>query len=437
MIPPKSKQGLPLFLQFSLQMPPGCCIIFGLTISKGWMEMNILVINAGSSSLKFQLIDMETERARIVGGCMRIGLEGSHMEARLPGGEETKFDLPMEDHAQAFLAVKNALVSGKTRVIDSLEEINAVGHRVVQGGPRLQRSVLIDDGVLREIEELSELAPLHNPAHVLAMRACRAVFGGELPQVAVFDTAFHSTMPPEAYVFPLPYEYYEKYKIRRYGFHGTSHKFVSDRCAQVMDRPLSELKLVTCHLGNGSSITAVKYGKSVDTSMGLTPLDGFMMGTRCGAVDPSAVLYLMQKEGWGPEETSDVLNKESGALGVSGVSSDDRDVKAAAAEGNERALLARAIQRYQVRKCIGAYAAAMDGVDAIVFTGGIGENTYDLREDVCKHLTYLGVTFDGEANLRCIRGVEGEISGPESKVRVFVLPTNEELLIARETKGLC
>ena len=395
--------------------------------------MNILVINAGSSSLKFQLIDMENERARISGGCMRIGLPGSTFEAKLPGGEETKFELPMEDHAQAFLAVKNALVSGGTKVIDSLEEINAVGHRVVQGGPKLQRSVLIDDEVLREIEEVSELAPLHNPPILAAIRACRTVFGQALPQAAVFDTAFHSTMPPEAYVFPLPYEYYEKYKLRRYGFHGTSHKFVSDRCAQVMGRPLRELKLITCHLGNGSSITAVKHGRSVDTSMGLTPLDGFLMGTRCGGVDPSAVLYLMEKEGWSADEASDVLNKKSGALGISGISSDDRDIKAAALAGNERAKLSRSIQRYQVRKFIGAYAAAMDGVDAIVFTGGIGENTFDLRADVCKNLTYLGVTFDDEANLRCIRGVEGEISGAGSKVKVFVLPTNEELLIARET----
>jgi len=291
--------------------------------------MNILVINAGSSSLKFRLIDMENERTRISGGCLRIGLEGSTFEAKLPGGKEIKRDVPMRDHAEAFQAVKEALITGETRVIDSLEEINAVGHRVVQGGPKLQRSVLIDDGVLREIEAVSELAPLHNPAHVLAIRACRAVFGEALPQAAVFDTAFHSTMPPEAYLFPLPYEYYEKYKIRRYGFHGTSHKFVSDRCAQVMGRPLSELKIITCHLGNGSSITAVKHGKSVDTSMGLTPLDGFLMGTRCGGVDPSAVLYLMEKEGWSADEASDVLNKKSGALGVSGVSSDDRDVKAA------------------------------------------------------------------------------------------------------------
>jgi acetate kinase len=399
--------------------------------------MNILVINAGSSSLKYQLINMENERVRISGGCMRIGLEGSTFEAKLPGGEGMKRLLPMRDHAEAFMAVKDALTTGETRVIGSLEEINAVGHRVVQGGPKLQGSVLLDDEVLREIEALSELAPLHNPAHVLAIRACRAVFGEALPQVAVFDTAFHATMPPEAYVFPLPYEYYEKYKIRRYGFHGTSHKFVSGRCAEVMGRPLRELKLITCHLGNGSSITAVKHGKSVDTSMGLTPLDGFLMGTRCGGVDPSAVLYLMQKEGWGADEAGEVLNKKSGALGVSGVSSDDRDIKAAALAGNERAALTRAIQRYQVRKFIGAYAAAMDGVDAIVFTGGIGENTFDLRADVCRHLTYLGVTFDDAANERCVGGVEGEISGAGSKVKVFVLPTNEELLIARETKALC
>jgi len=399
--------------------------------------MNILVINAGSSSLKFQLIDMDNERARIVGGCMRIGLPGSTFEAKLPGGEETKRLLPMRDHAEAFQAVKDALTTGETRVVDSLEEINAVGHRVVQGGPKLRHSVLIDDEVLREIEEVSDLAPLHNPPIVTAIRACRAVFGQALPQAAVFDTAFHAAMPPEAWMFPLPYEYYEKYKIRRYGFHGTSHKFVSDRCAEVMGRPLSELKLITCHLGNGSSITAVKYGKSIDTSMGLTPLDGFLMGTRCGGVDPSAVLYLMEKEGWSVEEAGEVLNKRSGALGVSGISSDDRDVKAAAFAGNERAQLTRAIHRYQVRKFIGAYAAAMDGVDAIVFTGGIGENTFDLRAHVCKNLTYLGVTFDDGANERCQRGVEGEISGADSRVKVFVLPTNEELLIARETKALC
>ncbi|MDR0530971.1 MAG: acetate kinase [Oscillospiraceae bacterium] len=402
--------------------------------------MDILVINAGSSSLKYQLIDMETEAVLASGGCERIGLDGSRLEAKLPGGAKITYELTMHNHTEAFLAVTKALTEGESKVIDSLGCIQAVGHRVVQGGPKLQESVLIDDAVLAEIERNADFAPLHNPAHVQGIRACQQVFGPGVPQAAVFDTAFHATLPPEAYLFPLPYEYYEKYQLRRFGFHGTSHKFVSRRCAKVMGVPLRELKIITCHLGNGSSITAVKNGLSVDTSMGLTPLDGFLMGTRCGAVDPSAILYLMAKEGWDINQTSDVLNKRSGALGVSGISSDDRDVKAAAEDPGhplqQRAALARGIQRYQVRKFIGAYAAAMNGVDAIVFTGGIGENTTDLRAHICRNLTYLGVKFDAEANERCIRGVEGEISAPGSKVRVFVLPTNEELLIARETQAL-
>jgi len=398
--------------------------------------LKILVINAGSSSLKYQLIGMESETALVAGSCERIGLAGSRLEAKTPGGGAYAVELPMPTHAQAFLAVSRALTEGETRVIGSLAEIDAVGHRVVQGGPNLQQSMLVDDEVLGEIERVSDLAPLHNHAHIQGIRACREVFGAAIPQVAVFDTAFHATMPPEAYLFPLPYEYYEKYKLRRYGFHGTSHKFVSDRCAQVMGKPLEELKIITCHLGNGSSITAVRHGKSIDTSMGLTPLDGFMMGTRCGGVDPSAVLYLMKKEGLSVDEASNILNQRSGALGVSGVSSDDRDIKAAAQAGNLRAQLSREIQRYQVRKFIGAYAAAMDGVDAIVFTGGIGENTTDLRKDVCEHLSYLGVAFDDAANEALVRGREGELSAPGSRVRIFVLPTNEELLIARETKAL-
>jgi len=400
--------------------------------------LDILVINAGSSSLKFQLIDMKTEAVRISGGCGRIGIDGL-LEVKLPDGRKFKHELPMKDHTEAFLAVKKALTEGETKVIDSLDEVHAVGHRIVQGGPKLLESVIITDEVLDEIERNADFAPLHNPASIQGIRACQEVMGDTL-QTVVFDTAFHSTMPPEAYMFPLPYEYFEKYQLRRFGFHGTSHKFVSLRCAEVMGKTPQELKLVTCHLGNGSSIAAVKYGKSVDTTMGLTPLDGFLMGTRCGSVDPSAVLYLMEKEGWTPDETSDVLNKKSGALGISGVSSDDRDVKAAAEDlahpMQKRAALAREIQRYQVRKFIGAYAAAMDGVDAIVFTGGIGENTQDLRADICENLTYLGVTFNAEENARCVGGVEGEISGADSRVRVFVLPTNEELLIARETRDL-
>ncbi|MDR1927636.1 MAG: acetate kinase [Oscillospiraceae bacterium] len=398
--------------------------------------MYILVINAGSSSLKYQLIDMTTEAVLAKGGCERIGLDGSKLEGSANGGEKFSVQAAMPNHTEAFLQVKKALTEGENKVIDDLAEIQAVGHRVVQGGPNLQQSVRVAPEILAELERISDLAPLHNPAHIQGIRACLAVFGSELPQVLVFDTAFHSTMPPEAYIFPLPYEYYEKYQLRRYGFHGTSHKFVSQRCAEVVGKALGDLKVITCHLGNGSSITAVKHGRVIDTSMGLTPLDGLLMGTRCGAVDPSAILYLMRKEGWSAEETNDILNKKSGALGVSGISSDDRDLKAAAAEGNVRAALARKIQRYQVRKIIGSYAAAMDGVDAIVFTGGIGENTVDLRAGICENLSYLGVIFDPAANERCVRGKEGAISAPDSRVRVLVLPTNEELLIARETKEL-
>ncbi len=398
--------------------------------------MNILVINAGSSSLKYQLFDMKQEKVLAKGGCERIGLDGSKLEARLPDGEMFERETPMPDHTAAFAVVQQALTGGQTKVIDRLDEIHAVGHRVVQGGPNLQKSTLVTEEVVAELESIYDLAPLHNPGHVQGIRACLAAFGPALPQVLVFDTAFHSTMPPEAYIFPLPYEYYEKYKVRRYGFHGTSHKYVSQRCAEAMGKPLSELKIITCHLGNGSSITAIKNGKVIDTTMGLTPLDGFLMGTRCGGVDPSAILYLQKKEGWTPDETNEILNKKSGALGVSGVSSDDRDLRAAVAEGNERAALARKIQHYQIRKFIGAFAAAMDGVDAIVFTGGIGENTFDMRWNVCSNLRYLGVKVDAAVNETLVRGPEGEISTPDSKVRVFVLATNEEIMIARETRAL-
>ncbi|MDR2646551.1 MAG: acetate kinase [Oscillospiraceae bacterium] len=398
--------------------------------------MLILVINAGSSSLKYQLINMETEAVLAKGGCERVRLNGSKISGKTGDGREFAFETPMQDHTQAFLAVKDALTSGSAKVIDNLSQIKAIGHRVVQGGARFQKPTRVTPEVLEELLPYNDLAPLHNPPALEGIRACLGVVGTDLPQVLVFDTAFHSTMPPESYIFPLPYEYYEKYGIRRYGFHGTSHQFVSLRAAEVMGEPLEKLKLITCHLGNGSSIAAVKYGKVLDTSMGLTPLDGFLMGTRCGAVDPSAVLFLMEKEGWTPEETSNVLNKRSGALGVSGVSSDDRDLKAAAEAGNERAVLARSIQRYQIRKLIGAYAAAMDGADAIVFTGGIGENTTDLRADICANLTYLGIAIDENENSRLIRGKEGELSTPDSKVKVYVLPTNEELLIARQTLDL-
>ncbi|NLX94453.1 MAG: acetate kinase [Clostridiales bacterium] len=397
--------------------------------------MKILVINAGSSSLKYQLISMTTENILAKGVCERIGL-GGRVEGKNDKGISFGYDIELKDHTAAFLEVKKVLTEGEAKVIDDLSEIGAVGHRVVQGGSVFNASVLINEDVVDNIEKLSDLAPLHNPAHIQGIRACRNVFGENVPEVAVFDNAFHSTMPPEVYIFPIPYEYYEKYKIRRYGFHGTSHRFVSNRCAELMDRNISELKIITCHLGNGCSITAVMNGQVLDTSMGLTPLDGFMMGTRSGGVDPSAVLYLQEKEGWSPDETDTVLNKKSGILGISGVSSDDRDVKAAALAGNKRAALARKMQRYQIRKYVGSYAAAMDGVDAIVFTGGIGENTRDLRASVCDNLSFFGIKIDDEQNKLLVKGKEGELSTTESKVKVFVIPTNEELVIARDTKEI-
>ena len=321
-------------------------------------------------------------------------------------------------------------------MINDIAEITAVGHRVVQGGALFNKSVLIDQSVIDGIQSLCDLAPLHNLAHIEGINASIELFGDKVPQVAVFDNAFHSTMPPEAYMFGLPYAYYEKYKIRKYGFHGTSHRFVSARCAEVMQKPIEDLKIITCHLGNGSSITAVKNGKVIDTSMGLTPLDGEIMGTRTGAIDPSAVLYIMKKEGKTPDEMDTLLNKQSGILGVSGLSSDDRDIKKAAAEGDERAKLARDMQIYEIVKYIGSYTAAMDGLDAIVFTGGIGENADDMRAIVCDRLSFLGIEIDKPFNATLVKGKEGEISTANSKVRVFVLPTNEELLIARDTRDI-
>ena len=399
------------------------------------LKLKILVINCGSSSLKYQLFDMDTESMIAKGNCERIGVDGK-IGGSTADGRKFEYEVDFPNHTKAFLEVKKVLTEGDAKVIDSLSEISAIGHRIVQGGALFKESTLVNEKVIEGIESLCDLAPLHNPAHIQGIRACIDVFGEALPQVVVFDNAFHSTMPAEAYLFPIPYEYYEKYAIRRYGFHGTSHRFVSARCAEVMGKNIEDLKIITCHLGNGSSITAVKGGKCIDTSMGLTPLDGFIMGTRCGAVDPSVITYLQQKEGWTPAETDTILNKKSGVLGVSGVGSDDRDVSAAEAEGNERAHLARSIQKYQVRKLIGSYVAAMDGVDAIVFTGGIGENTFDLRADVCNNLSYLGIKLDEEANNIMRRGKEGEISTADSKVKVFVLPTNEELVIARDTKAI-
>lgn len=397
--------------------------------------MKILVINAGSSSLKFQLIDMNGEVVIAKGICERVGAEKGGFEIKTAKGKLEK-EVTMKNHTEAFLVVKEALTSGEHKVIDSLDEISAIGHRVVQGGAIYKESTLITDDVIKGIESLCDLAPLHNPAHIQGINACMEVFGKDVPEVAVFDNAFHSTMPEEAYMFGIPYEYYEKYQIRRYGFHGTSHRYVSGECARIMGKDLKDIKLITCHLGNGSSITAIKDGKVIDTSMGLTPLDGFIMGTRSGNLDPSVVTFLQEKEGWTPAETNKVLNKQSGVYGISGGLSDDRDILKAADEGNARAELAKKMLWYQIRKYIGQYIAAMQGVDAIVFTGGIGENSQPLRQNICESFGYIGVTFNAEENKKAIRGQGGELSGPDSKVKVYVIPTNEELMIARDTKDI-
>ena len=397
--------------------------------------MKILVINAGSSSLKFQLIDMNGEVVIAKGICERVGAEKGGFEIKTAKGKLEK-EVTMKNHTEAFLVVKEALTSGEHKVIDSLDEISAIGHRVVQGGAIYKESTLITDDVINGIESLCDLAPLHNPAHIQGINACMEVFGKDVPEVAVFDNAFHSTMPEEAYMFGIPYEYYEKYQIRRYGFHGTSHRYVSGECAKIMGKDLKDIKLITCHLGNGSSITAIKDGKVIDTSMGLTPLDGFIMGTRSGNLDPSVVTFLQEKEGWTPAETNTILNKQSGVYGISGGLSDDRDILKAAAEGNERAELAKKMLWYQIRKYIGQYIAAMQGVDAIVFTGGIGENSQPLRQNICESFGYIGVTFNAEENKKAIKGQGGELSGPDSKVKIYVIPTNEELMIARDTKEI-
>ena len=397
--------------------------------------MKILVINCGSSSLKYQLFDMEGEKVLAKGICESIATDMSHTKGSTFDGRSFDQYIDIPDHKVAFNIVKDALTSGECKVIDSLSEISAIGHRVVQGGDRFTESVLIDDAVLKAIDELSALAPLHNPAHVVGIECCNEVFGENVPQVAVFDNAFHSTMPETSYMFALPYEYYEKDHIRRYGAHGTSHRFVALRTAEIVGKDLKDIKLITCHLGNGCSITAIKDGKVLDTSMGLTPLDGFMMGTRCGAVDPSAITYIMQKHNISAAEMDKIMNKQSGVLGISGVHSDDRAVKKAAEEGNKRAKLARDMQWYQIRKCIGSYIAAMDGVDVIAFTGGIGENCIDLRADVLSNLSYLGIKLDENAN--AVRGEEIELTVPGCPVRAFCVPTNEELAIARDTKAIC
>lgn len=397
--------------------------------------MKILVINAGSSSLKYQLFDMDNETVLAKGNCERIGIDGIFTH-KTTDGRVLKRDVAMPDHKVAFMQVKDALVDKEYGVIGSLSEISALGHRIVQGGSLFSKSELVTDEVIEGIESLIPLAPLHNKGHVQAIRASQEVFGKDVPEVVVFDTAFHSTMPDYAYIYPIPYEYYEKYKIRRYGFHGTSHRYVTNRCAELMGVDIKELKIISCHLGNGSSITAVDSGKVIDTSMGLTPLDGFMMGTRTGTLDPSVVTFLAEKEHLSPEEMSDLLNKKSGLLGISGVSSDDRDVTKAAEEGNERAILAHEMLVYEISKFIGSYYVALGGCDVITFTAGLGENQAHHRERVCKMLSCLGVKIDEKLNDEMILGKEGLISTPDSKIKVYVIPTNEELVIARDTKAI-
>lgn len=395
--------------------------------------MNILVINCGSSSLKYQLIDSESEKVLAKGLCERIGIDG-RLTYSPAGGEKEVTEAPMPTHTEAIQLVLDALTNEKTGVIKSLDEVGAVGHRLVHGGEKFACSVVITDEVIKAVEECNDLAPLHNPANLIGVDACKKCMPG-VPMVGVFDTAFHQTMPKEAYMYALPYEYYEKYKVRRYGFHGTSHSFVSKRTAEFLGKDVKDMKIIVCHLGNGSSISAVKYGESIDTSMGLTPLEGVPMGTRSGDIDPAILEFLAKKENMDVFQLVNMLNKKSGVFGVSGdLSSDFRDLENAAKEGNDKAQLARDVFTYNVAKYVGAYVAAMNGVDAIAFTAGVGENDGLVREDVVARLGFLGIELDKEANKK--RGEDNIISTPDSKVTVCVIPTNEELAIARETLAL-
>ncbi|MBP5272976.1 MAG: acetate kinase, partial [Clostridia bacterium] len=384
--------------------------------------------------LKYQLIDMDNESVIAEGLCERIGIDGGHVEGKTSDGREYDLEINLPNHTVAFHKVKDALLEGDCKVIDSLDEITAIGHRVVQGGALYNKSVIVTPEVIRDIDKLSALAPLHNPAHIQGINACTEVFGNEKPQVVVFDNAFHSTMPKYVYSFAIPQELAKKHAVRKYGAHGTSHKYLVERYAEMKGISLEGTKIITCHLGNGSSITAVKDGKCMDTSMSLTPLDGLIMGTRSGSIDASAVTFLQEHEHWTPEETSEFLNKKSGLLGVSGFSSDMRDNIEARNNGDENAKLATDMLFYQIRKFIGAYTAAMNGVDAIIFAGGIGENSIPTREAVVKELGWLGIRLNEEAN-DC-RGKEIKISTDDSAVEVWVIPTNEELAIARDTKRL-
>lgn len=377
---------------------------------------------------------MDDESVIAKGNCDRIGIDG-HISHKTFDGRKIDCDCPFPTHTEAFAKLVEVLTTGDASVIKSMDEISAVGHRIVQGAEIFDKTTLVTDEVIEQIDDMSELAPVHNHPHALALRACKKVLPEGVPMVAVFDTAFHQTMPEKAYMFGFPYEDYEKYHVRKYGFHGTSHRFVSAALAKAMGRDIKSLKIVSCHLGNGSSITAVEGGKSVDTSMGFTPLDGVLMGTRTGSVDPSAVTFLQEKHGFSASQMSDYMNKKSGFLGVSGVSSDNRDITAEAEKGNKRAILASDMLRYQIKKYIGSYTAVMNGLDAVLFTGGIGENAWEVREGVCEDMEFFGIKLDRELN-KTVRGELKKISAPDSRVEVWVVPTNEELLIARDTLAM-
>lgn len=395
--------------------------------------MNILVINCGSSSLKYQLIDMENEIVMAKGLVERIGIEGSKLTQKVSGRDNFVIMEEMKDHKDAISLVLKALVHSKNGVIKSMDEISAVGHRVVHAGEKYSDSVLIEDDVMEALKDCIKLAPLHNPPNIIGIEACRELMG-DTPMVAVFDTAFHQTIPSYAYIYPLPYELYEKYKIRKYGFHGTSHRYVAHMAAKFLGKDLEDMKIITCHLGNGASICAIKNGVSVETSMGFTPLEGIAMGTRSGSIDPAITTFLMEELGMDYKEVNDIINKKSGVYGISGVSSDFRDVEEAAMNGNERAKLALDVFYYKVKKFIGSYAAVMDGVDCIVFTAGLGENSPETREAVLKDMSYLGIKLDLEKNK--VRGKAERISTDDSKVTVLAMPTDEELMIARDTERI-
>ncbi len=395
--------------------------------------MKILVLNCGSSSLKYQLINMENEGVMAKGIVERIGIEGSFLKHESESNGKVKIEEAMKDHKDAIRHVLEALVHKDHGAIASMEEISAVGHRVVHGGEKFSGSVMINQDVIDALEECSELAPLHNPPNLMGIYACQEILPG-IPMVGVFDTAFHQTMPEDSYIYALPYEYYESHKIRRYGFHGTSHKYVAMKAAALMGKPIEELKIVTCHLGNGASIAAVDGGKSVDTSMGFTPLEGLAMGTRCGDMDPAITTFLMEKEDMDYKELNNMMNKKSGVLGISGVSSDFRDIEEAAEKGNKRAQLALDVYHKRVKKYIGAYAAEMGGLDAVVFTAGLGENSPESRATICKGLGFLGINIDPDKNN--VRGKETVVTSDDSTTKVILVPTNEELAIARETLSL-